>query len=100
MILSGLLVCAASAASEDNGNQKLERRFQQAVAEYNAGHLSEAAAQLEELLPSVPKSFEVQELLGMIYSAQSQDAKATEHLEAAVRLKPDSLAARTNLAAN
>jgi tetratricopeptide (TPR) repeat protein len=100
MILSGLLVCAASAASEDSGNQQLERRFQQAVAEYNAGHLSEAAAQLEGLLPSVPKSFEVHELLGMIYSAQSQDAKATEHLEAAVRLKPDSLAARTNLAAS
>jgi tetratricopeptide (TPR) repeat protein len=48
----------------------------------------------------VPDSFEVQELLGLVYSAQSHDAKATEHLEKAVRLKPDSAEARTNLATN
>ena len=36
----------------------------------------------------------------MVYSAQSQDAKANPHLDKAVRLKPDSVAARSNLAAN
>ena len=50
--------------------------------------------------PTHRKSFEVHELLGLVYAAQSQDAKAIEHLEAAVRLKPDSAAARTNLAAS
>ena len=36
----------------------------------------------------------------MVYSAQSQDVKANPHLEKAVRLKPDSAPARSNLAAN
>jgi tetratricopeptide (TPR) repeat protein len=100
VILCSLLLCALFAAAEDDPNQKLDRQFQSAVAQYHAGRFAEAAAQLEDLLPHVPKSFEVHELLGLVYAAQSQDAKALEHLEIAVRLKPDSAAARTNLAAS
>jgi len=84
----------------DTQNQRLEREFQAGVAQYDAGHFSEAAQRLEKLVREVPESFEVHELLGLVYSAQSQDAKANPHLEKAVRLKPDSAAARTNLAAN
>ncbi len=98
MILCSLLACAAFAPAEDTRNQALNRQFQAAVAQYNAGRFSEAAAQLEDLLPRAPNSFEVQELLGLVYAAQSQDTKAIDHLGAAVRLKPDSAAARTNLA--
>ena len=101
MFLCSLVFCAALAAADDAPNQKqLESQFQLAVSQYNSGHFAEAATQLEKLLPSLPKSFEVHELLGLVYTAQSQDAKATEHLEIAVRLKPDSAEARTNLAAN
>lgn len=100
VLLCSLLVCAAFAIADDGPNQNLEQRFQVALAQFNAGRYSEAAAQLESLLPSLPKSFDVQELLGLTYAAQSMDAKATEHLEMAVRLKPDSAEARTNLAAN
>jgi tetratricopeptide (TPR) repeat protein len=81
-------------------NPRLDREFQAAVAQYDSGHYAEAATQLENLLRAVPDSFEVHELLGLVYSAQSQDAKANEHLDKAVRLKPDSAPARTNLAAN
>lgn len=95
-----LLVCAATAAAEDSQSQKLDHQFQSAVTDYEAGRLSEAAAELETLLPQVPKSFDVHELLGQVYAAQSQDAKAIEHLQIAVQLKPDSAAARTNLAAS
>jgi tetratricopeptide (TPR) repeat protein len=70
------------------------------VAQYNAGQFAQAASQLEDLLPHVPNNFEVEELLGLTYSALSQDTKALQHLEAAVRLKPDSAPARTNLAAS
>ncbi len=42
----------------------------------------------------------VHELLGLVYSAQSRDARATQHLQKAAHLKPDSAPARTNLAAN
>jgi tetratricopeptide (TPR) repeat protein len=78
----------------------LDRQFQSAVAQYDAGRLPEAEAQLEALLPYAQKTFEVHELLGLVYAGQSQDAKAVEQLQIAVRLKPDSAAARTNLAAS
>ena len=102
MIFWSLVVCASFAVAENrqNANPKLDRQFQSAVAQYNAGQFAEAAAQLEDLLPRVPNNFEVQELLGLVYASMSQDAKAIEHLEAAVRLKPNSAAARTNLAAS
>jgi tetratricopeptide (TPR) repeat protein len=89
-----------TAAQTKAPDHDLDRQFQAAVAQYDAGHFAEAAVQLEKLLPSVPQSFEVHELLGLVYTAQSQDAKANEHLERAVRLNPNSAEARTNLAAN
>jgi len=67
---------------------------------YEAGHFREASAELEELLPHAPNSFEIHELLGLAYASQSLDTKAIGHLEIAVRLKPDSAEARTNLAAS
>jgi tetratricopeptide (TPR) repeat protein len=99
-ILGSLLTCGTFATAEDNQKEKLDRQFQSAVAQYDAGRFAEAAAQLEDLLPRVPNNFEVEELLGLTYSALSQDTKAIEHLDAAVRLNPGSAAARTNLAAS
>lgn len=54
--------------------------------------------QLEQLVHELPQSFDVHELLGMVYSAQGKNAEAIQHLRVAVRLKPNSAAARTNLA--
>jgi tetratricopeptide (TPR) repeat protein len=99
---SSLLVRTAlitqNSTAQDSHSQNLDRQLQSAVAQYHLGKFSEAAAQLKELLPSLPKSFEVHELLGLTYAAQSQNDKALEQFEIAVRLKPDSAAARTNLA--
>src|ERR1700710_886692 len=79
--------------------QLLDRQFQSAVADYDAGRFAAAAAQLEALLPYAPRTFEGHELLGLVYAAESQDSRAVEQLELSVRLKPDSAAAHTNLAA-
>ncbi|OLB36600.1 MAG: hypothetical protein AUH11_10725 [Acidobacteria bacterium 13_2_20CM_57_17] len=96
-----LVAClSATAAASPPQSQDLDRDFQAAVAQYDSGHYSEAAAKLEKLVREAPESFEVQELLGLVYSAQSQDTRATQHLQKAVHLKPDSAPARTNLAAN
>ena len=95
-----LLAYGWAAASARPQSQDLDHSFQAAVAQYDAGHYAEAAAQLEKLLLDAPQSFEVHELLGLVYSTQSQDARANEHLMKAVTLKPDSAPARTNLAAN
>ncbi|HMD10061.1 MAG TPA: tetratricopeptide repeat protein [Candidatus Acidoferrum sp.] len=86
----------ASAAQD----QRLNQEFQAAVAQYELGHYAEAATKLEALVREVPESFEIHELLGLIYAAQSQDATANPHLDKAVRLNPNSAPARTNLAAN
>src|SRR5271166_2469173 len=69
--------------------KNLDQEFKAAVSLYEAGKYPEAAIQLEKLVRELPESFEVQELLGLVYAAQSQDAKATQHLQKAVRLKPD-----------
>ena len=92
------LLLSSSLAQAQNPGQKLNRQFQAAVADYDAGRFPEASAQLEKLLPEAPKSFELHELLGLTYAAQSQEAKAIEQFQIAVRLKPDSAVARTNLA--
>ena len=83
-----------------SSSDRLNREFQAAVTQYDAGHLPEAAERLEKLLREVPENFDVHELLGLVYAAESQDALANQQLEAAVRLKPASAPARINLAAN
>ena len=87
----------------------LNRTFQSAVAHFEAGRLPEAAAELEALLPKAPASFEAQELLGLVYASMAAGGKSPDtitstraivHLKAAVRLKPGSAEAHTNLAAS
>jgi tetratricopeptide (TPR) repeat protein len=98
---ASMLTAGLCANAQSSGPDKsLDREFRAAVAQYDAGHFAEAAEKLEKLLLSVPENFEVHELLGLVYSAESQDASANEHLEKAVRLNPNSAPARTNLAAN
>ena len=97
-VLLLVLMSAAGLASAQQNDHN--RDFQSALANYNAGRFSEAAAQLEKLVVDLPQSFDVHELLGLVYAAQSQDAKASEHFERAVHLKRSSAAARTNFAAS
>ncbi|MGH9741454.1 MAG: tetratricopeptide repeat protein [Candidatus Acidiferrum sp.] len=100
---SALLIFAACASllpAQASQDQNLDREFQAAVAQYDSGHYAEAATKLESLVHQLPENFEVQELLGLVYSAQSKDASANPHLEKAARLQPNSAPARTNLAAN
>src|SRR5580700_997105 len=93
-------MCAFVVTARSSQDQHLDQEFQAAVAQYDSGHYAEAATKLVALLQQVPESFQVHELLGLVYSAQSQDANANTHLEKAVRLNPRSAPARTNLAAN
>src|SRR5215472_6432660 len=96
-LLFGALWCAPAGAT---GAETLERRFQSALAHYNSGQYRAAQQELEGLRRDLPHSFEVHELLGLVYSAEGQEEKATPLLEEAVRLKPDSGPALNNLATN
>lgn len=95
-LLAACLPWNAQTASE----AEKDKLFQTAVAQYEAGRYAEAVAPLEKLVQVAPETFAVHELLGLVYAAQSQDAKANPHLAKAVRLRPDSGEARSNLAAS
>jgi tetratricopeptide (TPR) repeat protein len=90
---------AQTASTSDLGRQR-DKVFQSAVSAYESGHYAEAVPPLEKLVREVPDSFEIHELLGLVYAAQSQDLKANEHLARAVQIKPNDVAARSNLAAS
>ena len=99
LALLPLAACVHAQEAASGSNERLDRQFQAAVAQYESGRFAEAAAALEALLRDVPESFELHELLGLTYSALSQDGKAAPHLEKAVRLKPDYADAHNNLGA-
>jgi len=97
-----LILCALPCArgAETGQKEQLQRKFQEAVELYDSNRLHEAAAQLEALVHQLPQSFDIHELLGMVYSSQGREQEANEHLQKAARLNPNSAAARTNLATN
>jgi tetratricopeptide (TPR) repeat protein len=100
LLLFLLAFVSPAGSAQGHQDQSLEREFKAAVAQYDSQHYTEAQAKLELLVRQAPENFEVRELLGLVYSAQSKDADASPHLEKAVRLNPNSAPARTNLAAN
>lgn len=100
LILFALLACASVAHGDGEQKKKLDRQYQSAVADYEAGHYAAAAEQLEKVLPFASDSYDIHELMGLVYASLSQDQRAIDHLGIAVRLKPDSAEARTNLAAS
>ena len=77
-----------------------QQQFQVAVSHYQSGQYALAARELENLARQMAPTFEVQELLGLVYSAEKKDLEANRALQEAVRLSPDSAAARGNLAIN
>jgi tetratricopeptide (TPR) repeat protein len=79
-------------------SESLESQFQKAVSYYDSGQYQAAAQVLEKMAQAATASFEVEELLGLVYSAESKNQQAYLHLEKAVRLRPSSAAARANLA--
>jgi len=99
-VLTALLLYMLVGTADSQQAPQADRDFQSAVAHYEAGRFQQAITQLEKLLREAPESFDIHELLGLAYSAQSQDTKANPHLEKAVLLNPASVPARTNLATN
>ena len=98
-VLLALSGCTGLLCAQRVPTQRLNDTFQSAVSNYSAGHYAEAAHQLETLLPYAAKSFEVHELLGLVYASMSESAKAVVQLQLAIQLNPDSAAGHTNLGA-
>ncbi len=95
--------CFAQLVAQQPGSplvqpNSLDTQLKSAAAAYESGDFSAAAARLQALQSKLPKSFEVHELLGLTYGAQTRNSQAVEQLRIAVELRPDSAAARNNLA--
>jgi tetratricopeptide (TPR) repeat protein len=100
LLFAAFLPSLAATQADTEGRQARERKFQSALAHFNSGQYAAAQQELESLVKTLPNSFEVQELLGLVYSAEGHEEKATAPFEKAVRLRPDSGPARNNLATN
>jgi tetratricopeptide (TPR) repeat protein len=99
LALLGLYV-AWPAAQAQKSQPDLDRAFQSATAHYEAKDYAEAQKLLEPLVARLSNSFEVNELMGLVYAAQGRDEEANRYLKNATRLKPNDPAAHTNLAVN
>jgi tetratricopeptide (TPR) repeat protein len=89
-----------SVAQPQNSQPDLDRAFQSATAHYEAKEYAQAEKELRPLVARLPASFEVNELMGLVYAAQGLDEKANAYLKTATHVKPNDAAARTNLAVN
>ncbi len=81
-------------------NAARNREFLSALAAYKAERYAAAQAKLEALVIAVPNSFEVNELVGLVYVAQGKQEQANRFLTKAVQLRPKVAEARTALATN
>ena len=99
IVALALSLSTEHASAQSAPADEKDHLFQAGVYAYETGHYAEASPPLEKLVRIAPDTFEVRELLGLVYAAQSQDAKASDHLAKAVRLKPTDIAARSHLAA-
>ena len=97
---AGALPPQAGLLPQTDAHDPSKLDFQSALSHYNAGDYSRAAQELEALARQAPESFDVEELLGLVFSAEGKDAEALPRLEKAARLKPNSASARCNLAVN
>src|SRR5258708_6861536 len=80
--------------------EETNRRLVSALSAYKAQKYAAAQRDLESLVKSAPDSFEVNELLGLVYVAQNKKQQANHFLAKAVQLRPNVAETRTALAAN
>lgn len=76
------------------------QEFLSALRAYKAKQYAAAQKQLQPLVEKAPGSFEINELLGLVYVAQGNQSAANRFLAKAVQLKPSIAEARTALATN
>jgi tetratricopeptide (TPR) repeat protein len=77
-----------------------QANFEQAVSALNAGNPAGAEPLLEALHRRHPRTFQIDEALGLAYASRNELQKALPLLEAAAREQPDSDVAHANLGAD
>lgn len=106
VLLSGAFAAGGRAQSAqpprdvNKTTEEIKHKFEDALAAYRNQQYAQAESELTSLLGSSPESFEVNELAGLVFVAESEYAKADRCLAKAVRLRPDVAEARTAFATN
>ncbi|HEV2348303.1 MAG TPA: tetratricopeptide repeat protein [Terriglobia bacterium] len=93
-------VALAPCAQSNHGRQALDSQFNAAVSHFKDGKYQDAGRELENLEKRAPSNFDIHELLGLVYAAESRFEDAHAQFERAVQLNPASGPARANLAVN
>ena len=75
-------------------------QFLSALQAYRTQKYATAQKQLEALVQKNADNFEINELLGLVYVAQGEQAKANRFLAKAVQIRPNLTEARTRLGTN
>lgn len=88
-------LCGEAGAAGPDSPDEL---FKSANLHYQSGQFAVAQRELEDLARRLPPSFQVEELLGLVYSQEKKDQLANRAFGEAVKLDPKSAAARANLA--
>ena len=91
---------AGQGSSGSDRQDEAHRRFLSALSAYNKQQYAAAQSQLEHLLHAAPDSFDVNELLGLVYVGEGEPDRANPLLAKAVQLRPSVAEARTALATN
>jgi len=86
-----------SGTGTNAGLDSFQEGYQQAVIRVREGRLDEARALYEALLITYPQSSDVHNDLGHVCRALGQPEQALDHLQEALRLKPDHVGAAYNL---
>lgn len=86
------------AAPKGGDEQRLyQQNYQTAVADFRAGRLAQAEAELVPVERKAPNDPTVHSILGYIYLKENKSALALSEMQAVVRLAPNDPAARKNL---
>ena len=76
------------------------QKFRQAVEDFRAQRVQEAAQRLRELERAHPAHFDIQHLLAITLDLSGHPAQANRHFQQAVQLRPDAFQARINYGTN
>ncbi len=93
----GVCIPARSVWAQGAAPVTATAEYKAAAAAYQAGQYADAQRRLESLKHAYPKSFDINELLGLTYSAEGSLPQAVAQLRIAAGLAPVSATAEVNL---
>lgn len=90
-------IVQGAAPKGGNEQRQYQQAYQTAVADFRAGRLAQAEAELIPVEQKAPNDPTVHSILGYIYLKENKSALALSEMQTVVRLAPNDPAARKNL---